>query len=300
MSTLYNKYIDQRKLDTKTIQGFDTFIPMFNGLQEIGGDTVKYKNIPSCLPSDFSDQIKMEICCIVVLAKPSGVVFAGLTAEEKRQRIERTGLEVTALSDRLAKEEQIAKLETLMSNSVIDKDVLKAMQERCVTYKAELANLIAEELINNPDGAQVMFDANSDQASQDGNSIGTGSLESVCFDESLARWLPKLTASELKNQTKEARAASIKARTFWKKEFKDVNMSKVKRIALLSLQLRKQNTPQALQWKKNHKGKPTQAKPRTKESEETKRIFIEIMNDFKACKKEWSTKEIKAAFNRTV
>jgi hypothetical protein len=264
---------------SEDVDDFDQFIGLFNGLHEIGGETLRWKDMASSLPNDPKEAFKMEVACIVLLSKPAKVLFSGLGQKERKVIQE----QVNDVDEELARAEaNMRELESKVAEGV------KIQQGVLDFAAANLKQAEANKAIAGFTGEEK-FDKEKYINDKKKNTVHVG----------LANYLPMLTTAERNNLGEEATAEMVEARKLWRDEFKYVNLSKAKRIALLSLHFRPTNaSKQHERWIKLHGGKPLVAKPINKDNRETKEIFISDIQDFRDNKKDWDTSEIKAKFSR--
>lgn len=269
----------KRSPEYQDVADFNEFLGLFNGLDEIGGEQLRYKDIPTSMPSDAEKAFKMEIACIVLLSKPTKVLFAGLTSEKSKQLDE---LE-TDFAERMGALQ--AKKEKVEAKEAVEKTDMSAMKDAIDADIAKLEKEMKEH--------EIMTDG------VDKHEEYLAACRAQTVDVQLAQFLPMLTMAEKSNLTPESRAAMDEARVYWADEFKDVNVSKAKRIALLSLQFRPTNaSKQHERWIKIHGGRPLVAKPLAKDNNATKDIFNKDMEDFRNNRNDWDTREMKKVFTR--
>jgi hypothetical protein len=106
--------------------------------------------------------------------------------------------------------------------------------------------------------------------------------------EDLHRYLPHYNDQEINSFSEEDILAMKLVRGFWKKEFRTVNVSRLKRVGLMYLQMhgKKNRTIIGDKYLKNKGGRPCSMKKFGK-NEETIKITKKLMSDFKSDKKKW-------------
>lgn len=115
-------------------------------------------------------------------------------------------------------------------------------------------------------------------------------------DVATAAFLPKLTATELGARTAQQVTDMTTRRAAWPNEFKNVNMSKVKRIALLGLQLSPKYTKVMKEWRKVYSGRPCNATIPAKVTGVTRTIKQAEIDQFIQAKSQWNTAAIAGHF----
>lgn len=274
------------------------YLSLFKGLHELGGTKIGYDQAKLFLDGDESDQLKKEIACIVLLSKPAKVLFAGLTGKEHKNLVESEGMDdddekATGIDkniEDLAKKIEITK-KNLEKEEKSGSTRVNQIERLINKLEERLAELELEKEVNEDKEVEEDDDDEGEDDPED-------TRESKVLDVTLVKYLPQLTTSDIANWSSEQKKASEKARKYWKDEFKNVNLTAAKRIALMSLELRSRKTSIHAKWIKLHGGRPTKAVPQAKEAKQTKDIFKENMREFAADKEYWNTREFKTLFNR--
>jgi hypothetical protein len=104
----------------------------------------------------------------------------------------------------------------------------------------------------------------------------------------LHRYLPHYSDQEINSFSEEDIMTMKKVRGFWRKEFRTVNVSKLKRVGLMYLQMhgKKNRTIIGDKFIKNKNGRPCKMDKFGK-NEDTIKITKKLIDDFKSDKKKW-------------
>jgi len=107
-------------------------------------------------------------------------------------------------------------------------------------------------------------------------------------NEGLSKYLPMFTDSEIGSFSEEDISEMRKARMYWREEFKLVNVSKLKRLGLMYIEMsgKDNRTTIADQFIRNKGGKPT-TMSKFGSTPETRRIMMEVKSNFVADRKYW-------------
>jgi hypothetical protein len=119
------------------------------------------------------------------------------------------------------------------------------------------------------------------------------------LNRELANRMPHITEHETQNIDELQVKTMMESRFMWDDCFKLVNTTRMKRIALMYLELcdSKNMIVQGLKWKKIHKGKPSKV-TNFGDNESTRKILKKDIDDFLESKHLWS--EYKNVFNQQI
>jgi hypothetical protein len=213
-------------------------IALFNGFDEIGGDTTKYEDAMAWYRS-CDNKLEAMTLCIVVLDKPAPYLFSGISNRDAKSFI----AIIPKIKDKILDINDV----TMSASSKVRKKIeIEALVEACDSVS----------LVN----GKILF---------------TGTTKTT-LDEVLIRSMPLYTTSEIESFSSEQLLQMMKTRMRWKYNFSLVNISRMKRIALIYLELcpKARMINQGVKWINKHEGRPTKA---TKFGKNEK--TIEIMKD---------------------
>jgi hypothetical protein len=221
---------------------------LFNGFDEIGGDISKYADAVDWF-EECSNKKEAIVICMVILSKPTSYLFGGIKNEDKKKFQE-------LIEQIKAKTSNISDLSEDAAKKV--EFFIKMAIDQCPIAKLE-------------DGA-VRF---------------SGEMKAT-LDEKLMRSMPVFSTSEIQSFDDDQLQRMIEVRKWWKGSFKLVNVSRMKRLALLYLEMAPQNHMpiQAKKWINNHRGRPSRA-TNFGNNEETTRILKEDIGQLMADKEMW-------------
>jgi hypothetical protein len=122
----------------------------------------------------------------------------------------------------------------------------------------------------------------------EGNKLTIEFKDPKSMDSGLCNVLPLFTDQEIRSMTEDDIVKMRSVRAFWKGNFKLVNLSKLKRIGLMYLEMRGRNnlTRAAYQFYKKRGGAPTNMR-NFGSNDESKRIMKSIIENFTKDKKYW-------------
>jgi hypothetical protein len=286
---------------------------IFNGLDSFGGDGAKWKEALKCLPEHNGDRFMMEKACILVLEKPSGVLFAGMTGAEKKliiraealvdsqndqyETLLREGLVTYSQCEDKDKAATMKLIARQLMNviSLTDENSLPDLATNDVTsgpYLLAVGNeLLANLENNNAFGTSLKFEDDAKLA------LLRKKATATMLKKVVARYLPQMSRNDLDKMDPESREKMDKSRENWDEVFKLVNVSKCKRVALLSLHYKTRVSLIHKAWIEKYKGRPMKATMPDSSNAKTKEIWTAMINDFKEGKKFWKKKDFKPAFN---
>lgn len=230
---------------------------LFNGYDELGGDLIKYDQA-----ADWFDNVKNKpvtlVACIAVLDKPSSWLFGGVQNSETK--------DVLNLRNTFEKERS---------------EMVRAQSDDVKKYHVDRIKEIVDECKHlKLVGDVITLDVHGKST----------------FDTKLIDYMSMFEDHEIMSLTAEQITAMSLVRSFWKDDFRGVNVSRMKRVALMYLELcdEKKMISQASQWIKNHGGRPSQA---NKFGKATKTIEINkaSLSEFISDKQYWQ--KHKSVFN---
>jgi hypothetical protein len=185
---------------------------------------------------------------VVALDKPAPWLYSGRSNKQNKEIV----------SD-------LNRIESEIPNTSLKDDVFK--------YKMTLIKQIVDESkYLQLNGLKVEIDF------EDTTSLNVG----------LAQFLPHYTDSEINSFSAEDLKKMKVVRCFWKPEFRTVNVSKLKRVGLMYLQMhgRQNMTEIGEKYKKNKGGRPMSMSNFGK-NEDTIRITKKLIEDFKSDSSKW-------------
>jgi hypothetical protein len=232
---------------------------LFHGFDEIGGDITMYEDAVEWYNST-GRKVEALYCCIIILDKPTSWLFGGISNEVKKQITSGLG--------------KIAELRAEYDASTSD-DVKNSIR----------AKILAQISLND----YLEIDNN-------GSSITIVAKKKSTLDSVLTRSMSLFTDSDIESFDEEQLKKMIAVRMWWQGDMSLVNVSRMKRVALMYLELcspKKMITP-GVKWIKNHGGKPSSMKNYGK-NEQTKIIMKSDVENFMKNKSYW--KDHKDVFN---
>lgn len=230
---------------------------LFNGFDELGGDIGKYADAIEWF-SNCKSKNEAIVLCLVVLSKPSSYLMGGIKNEERKEYME----------------------------------VMKKLSSRFENY--EYAEGVMKDRLR--EQMELIVDECKVMKLVDGVAIFDGEKKST-MDELLTRSMPLFTSNEIESFDVDQVNNMKSVRMWWKGRFKLVNVSRMKRLAMMYLELcpqHKLNT-QGAKWINNHGGRPTKA-TKFGTNSETERILKEDISQMKADKALWA--EYKNVFSK--
>jgi hypothetical protein len=267
------------------------FLTLFNGLDTFGGEGTKWFDLIKSLPTDAEDMIKMEMSCIILLDKPTSVLFSGLTSAEKK---------IVKLKEKEIIGDPIKDLQ----------DTLEVLKERFDNCNTEKERESFAEVIKTKESKLLELEVDLSMSKlKDQKKDKSGLHETdeevdlkdkgmkVRLNTQIALYLPKLSSSELASLKPDSLKAMKEARNYWHEDFKTVNVSKARRIALLSLHFRNNLTKIHKDWIKKYGGRPLKCKAPSKMNNQSKKIFDDMIRDFIDAKDYWNTEDVRSRFN---
>mmetsp|Transcript_11025 Transcript_11025/g.16579 ORF Transcript_11025/g.16579 Transcript_11025/m.16579 type:complete len:336 (+) Transcript_11025:66-1073(+) len=222
---------------------------LFNGFDELGGDIGKYSDAIDWF-SNCKSKNEAIVLCLVVLSKPSSYLMGGIRNEERKEYME-------------VVKKLLPRLENYEYAEGIMKDRLKEQMELIVD-ECKVMKLV------------------------DGVAIFDGEKKST-MDELLTRSMPLFTSSEIESFDVDQINNMKSVRMWWKGRFKLVNVSRMKRLAMMYLELCPQHklNSQGAKWINSHGGRPSKA-TKFGTNSETERILKEDIGQMKADKALWA------------
>jgi len=234
----------------------------FNGFDELGGSITKYSEAVTWFEGK-NDKIMVLTNCIIALEKPSSWIFSGVSNETRK-------LLLTDLNH----------IEYQVKND--------SSPNKTVNVPSSETQKIIKSTINQ---SKVLEDKN--------NEYPLLSPPILHLDPELAHRMPHITEHETQNIDEYQINTMKESRFMWDDCFKLVNTTRMKRIALMYLEMcESQNMiDQGLKWKKIHKGKPSKI-TNFGDNESTRKILKKDIDDFLEFKHLWSV--YKAVFNQQI
>lgn len=222
---------------------------LFNGFDELGGDVGKYSDAIEWF-SNCTSKNEAIVLCLIVLSKPSSYLMGGIKNEERKEYMEA----VKKLSTR---SENYEYAEGTMKDRI--RDQMELIVDECKVMKLE-----------------------------NGVAVFDGEKKST-MNELLTRSMPLFTSNEIESFDEDQINNMKAVRMWWKGIFKLANVSRMKRLALMYLELcpqQKLNT-QGVKWINSHGGRPSKA-TKFGTNSETERILKEDIGQMKADKALWA------------
>lgn len=273
----------------------------FNGLQTMGGDTTKWRD--AMVASRLDDKTMYNLymkACIIVLEKPANVLFSGMTSKDKNTLSTIDGLY------KKGKEEVKMLVAEYKSDAgeqgANQGKLMERLANKCLKYYVGVSGRKVFQFMEEVEGLEeALIDAMDDRILA-GNEFGTffgGQVETrnkilkkgelVRLKDEAAVYLPRMSNEELGKMDPSSLDSMLKSRRHWSKIFRIVNVSRAKRIALLSLQFMNPATRVHQSWIKKHGGRPLSAKSPPNMNKDSKEIFDKMIADFKSEKALWNT-----------
>lgn len=195
---------------------------LFNGYDELGGDLLKYDEAVAWFESLVNKPMSLALC-IVVLDKPSSWIFGGMKNSD---------VKVTAKA-----------FEDL-------KMLIEQWKEAGPDDVKDFHLSKMEELVK-----KCPYLALS------GRNVNIAIPEKAALGTKLVDSMPLYEDHELESLDDDQIGNMSKVRSFWKEEFRGVNVSRMKRIAMMYLELCDEGKmiKQGKDWIRNHGGKPSRA-----------------------------------------
>jgi len=222
---------------------------LFNGFDELGGDIGKYSDAIEWFMKCKSKN-EAIVLCLVVLSKPSSYLMGGIKNEDRKEYME----------------------------------VMKKLSARFENYGYADGNM--KERLR--DQIKLAVDECKVMKLVDGKTVFDGEKKST-MDELLARSMPLFTSNEIESFDVEQINNMKAVRMWWTGIFKLVNVSRMKRLALMYLELCPQNklNTQGVKWINSHGGRPSKA-TKFGNNSETERILKEDISQMKTDKALWA------------
>jgi hypothetical protein len=195
------------------------------------------------------NQLVLAMCGVMSLDKPSSWLFSGRSNEDNKK-----------IAKKLEELSRLSKVDNLTDDAT----------------KRAIDNLV--EIVQSEPALQIVHDEIL-LVDSGGNKVG----------KDLHRYLPHYEQSELNSFSDEDLNKMRATRCFWDLDFRTVNISKLKRVGLMYLELHGSDNklPIADQYIKIKGGRPTKMSKFGKNAE-TVRIMTDIVNNFKADRDMWS------------
>jgi hypothetical protein len=232
---------------------------LFHGFDEIGGDITMYEDAVNWFKS-VERKVEALYCCIIILDKPTSWLFGGISNDVKKS--------ITSSLTKIA--ELSAEAEASTSTDVKTALIAKIMAQVSLNENLDL----------NADDSQVIV------------SVAKKSTLSTTLCRSMALFNDVDLESFDESQLNKMKAV----RMWWQNNMALVNVSRMKRVALMYLEMclpARMITP-AVKWMKNHDGKPSKMKV-FGSNELTKTIMKADVDKFVKNKKYW--KDHRGVFN---
>lgn len=233
-------------------------LSLFNGFDEIGGDTTKFDDAVEWYKSTKYKN-EAAVLCIVVLDKPTSYVFGGMNKAELNE-----------------------------FSTVIGKlqEHSRELEDPNITPTGRLMKIATiKNLVDSCNVLEV----------QDGRLAFTGENK-TCLDQVLLRSMPLYTDSEIESFSDSQLQKMRASRMFWEGNFSLVNVSRMKRLAMIYMELTKAKhlIKQSAKWINKHGGIPSKATKFGK-NEETVKILQDDIKNLVDNKELW--KKHKKVFN---
>lgn len=126
----------------------------------------------------------------------------------------------------------------------------------------------------------------------------------LVLDPKLAAYLPHISSVQIRSLTGSARQQFVDSRKEWAKEFRSVNLSMCRRIALMSVEHMDKKIPSVRQLKKSMSNKRPSLLTDTDINQipnaQSRAIFLEQIKEFKDHKAEWNNNSVHRLFQISV
>jgi hypothetical protein len=195
---------------------------LFHGFDEIGGDITMYEDAASWFKG-VENEVEALTCCIIVLDKPTSWLFGGIKNEVKKA----VQISYTKIGGFMAE-----------YNNTESDDI-----------KENLRTKIAAIVESDPNLA----------LGENGNSINLACSLKSTVDSKLVRSMALLNDNDIESFDNDQLIKMKAVRMWWKGSLKLVNVSRMKRVAMMYLEmcpLRFMITP-GIKWIKKHQGRPS-------------------------------------------
>jgi hypothetical protein len=214
---------------------------LFNGFDEIGGDITMYDDAAEWYEKVEYKNEAMALC-IAMLDKPSPWLFGGISNEKRK-----------------------AMMSTVTKMKELDESINKATSDDNVPTIYQQAS--------------VMMSLDENMSITDDNVIGLKTAKKKSLSVMLCRSMSMYTENEIMSFEPEQLQKMALVRCWWVRPFQLVNVSRMKRVALMYMELcTRQKIRQALQWEKNHGGKPSRVTSYGKNLKTTEILKLDIEN----------------------
>jgi hypothetical protein len=279
-----------------------SFDELFNGLDNFGDDGQKWKEAVDFIDSSALVAKAQISACILVLEKPSHVLFSGIIGKD-RKTMRNYYNKVIKLDKSICKGwEEVEKVKKYSnSEEEFGKAILNFVQVHARSMRRgddgeviKPKNITAEEddwqramgvLKENLQSSAFGADTKDLDDKTFKDIINKGKL--VRLDVAVSLLLPQITDMEYGKMDAKQRLKMDRTRDNWPKEFKMVNVSRAKRVALLSMFFAENHLPLQELWVKKY-GKPPNSKPTAKMNKDTTEIFEKMMKEMVEGKKHWN------------
>jgi len=223
---------------------------LFNGFDEIGGDITMYDDAVNWFENCTNKNEALTLS-IIVLDKPTTYLFGGMKNSEIKMMSEIYPRIVSLIAD-------------------INMD---GMSQANIEVKQMGLKMLV-------DGCSVL--------TMDGTDIKFVGEKKTPMDQTLLRTMPMYKDNEIESFSDDQINTMCKSRMWWNGKFALVNVSRMKRLAMMYLELcdDKKMIPAASKWCNNHKGRPSSATNFGK-NETTAKIMKEDIKVLKRNRQLW-------------
>jgi hypothetical protein len=166
-------------------------------------------------------------------------------------------------------------------------ETIRKILDACLIIYSKPISWLMTGKAKNPEGkkkkARAKKDSNVEEVVRTKQTIKVG----------LAKYLPMMTELEVGNMEIEALEDMVQSRSEWKEEFKLLNVTKCKRLALIGLELCESVSKLQAQWLNIHKSVPSGITNFNRGDSDTNEIFRKDIEEFVRYRDDWNRPEVK-------
>jgi hypothetical protein len=308
----YNSIVKQKLHICNQDVDYPDSLDMFNGLHQFSGDGVKYDAAMDWfLTYPVHLRWLVVVSCTIALEKPTGVIYSGIIGAQKakfRAHYNRNKEAITSMSnilptfaslwekekDAAAKDAILETTTTSIAAYLVTK-TLKQEDDTVIQYltieapadKLKIPVGFHKALIDTLAKKEAMIGAGSHFSQIDRDELDRirVSAKNVHMDPVVARYLPKISLPEFQSRDEKDQEEMMESRALWHDDFKFINVSRAKVVAMLALQYQFPYYKIQKDWYDKYEKRPRHAVCPASVNSRTKDIWEKNMAKFKEDKK---------------